>query len=235
MREKIKNLRLELEALAEPEFQAFSSRLMPGVEGILGVRLPILRRIAKGIAKGDWKQYLEEAADDSYEEILLQGMVLGYAKGTLADKEPYLRLFIPKINNWSACDSFCAGLKLAKEEPEAMWEFLQPYLHSREEYEIRFGVVMLLDYYIRPEYLEQSFQILEEIAHPAYYVRMAVAWALSMYYVAFPKETEAFFQRMSLDAWTYDKALQKIIESRQIGEETRKELRRHRCELKKKT
>jgi len=77
----------QLELQREPKFQKFTSSLLPGVEHILGVRIPSLRKIAKQLAQGDWKQYLTSASDDSYEEIMLQGMTLGYAKGELPEKE----------------------------------------------------------------------------------------------------------------------------------------------------
>ena len=69
----------QLEMLREPDFQKFTARLLPGTEHILGVRLPALRKIAKQLAKGDWQAYLQTACNDSYEELMLQGMVLGYA------------------------------------------------------------------------------------------------------------------------------------------------------------
>ena len=103
--------RLELQK--EPGFQAFTARLLPGAGNILGVRLPRLREMAKQLAEGDWRDYLLSACDDSYEETMLQGLVLGYAKGNLQEKRPYLQSFIPKINNRSVCDSTCSTLRLA--------------------------------------------------------------------------------------------------------------------------
>ena len=50
----------------------------PGTSNILGVRLPILRKLAKKIIRGDWRAYLASAQDQSFEEIMLQGMVIGY-------------------------------------------------------------------------------------------------------------------------------------------------------------
>lgn len=52
-------------------------KLLPGTEHILGVRLPVLRKLAKKLARGEWQEYLTGAADDSMEEIMLQGMTLG--------------------------------------------------------------------------------------------------------------------------------------------------------------
>lgn len=70
----------QLLALSEPEFQKFSSSLLPGTSNILGVRLPILRKLAKKIIRGDWRAYLASAQDQSFEEIMLQGMVIGYVR-----------------------------------------------------------------------------------------------------------------------------------------------------------
>ena len=72
-----RQIRKQLEQLKEPGFQLFTAKLLPGVEPILGVRLPLLRRMAKQFVKKDWQSYLRHARDDSYEEIMLQGMVLG--------------------------------------------------------------------------------------------------------------------------------------------------------------
>lgn len=72
-----------LKAEAEPKFQRFTSGLIPGTDPIIGVRIPKLRTLAKKIAKEDWRGYLEHAACDTYEEIMLQGLVLGYAKERL--------------------------------------------------------------------------------------------------------------------------------------------------------
>jgi 3-methyladenine DNA glycosylase AlkD len=219
-------LRKELEALAEPKFRAFTCRLMPGVEPVLGVRLPKLRKIAKRIAKGDWRRYLEHASDASYEEIMLQGMVIGYCDAGFPELTGWIKRFVPKIDNWSVCDSFCTGLKAAREEPKRMWEFLKPYLLGSRTYEIRFAVVMLLTYYRKEEYAPEAFAAFDRIQHEGYYVKMAVAWAVSMYYVECPEVTLEYLKACRLDDFTYHKALQKITESLQVDKETKEEIRR---------
>lgn len=206
-------IREQLETLMEPEYRKFTAGLLPGVENILGVRLPKLRQLAKKLAKDNWQEYLKEARDDSFEEIMLQGMTLGYAKGNLQEKAPFLRRFIPKIDNWSVCDSSCCAIKLAKEQPEEMWEFLQEYLHSEKEFEIRFGLVQLLNYYVNQEYLQRVLEEIDCISSKAYYVQMAQAWAVSICYREFPAETEPFLKNNHLDDFTHNKALQKITES----------------------
>lgn len=215
----------QLEQLKEPEFQVFTARLLPGVEPILGVRLPLLRKIAKQLAKEEWKTYMCQALDDSYEEIMLQGMVLGYAKGNLQEKREYLSMFIPKIDNWSVCDSACASIKLAKKQPEEMWEFLQEYLHSKQEFEVRFALVQFLNYYVNQQYLERVLMAIDGVQQKDYYVKMAQAWAVSICYRDFPRETMPYLRENHLDDFTYHKALQKITESWKVSKEEKELIR----------
>lgn len=221
------NVRKRLESLAEPDFRAFTAKLTPNVskEKILGVRLPKLRLIAKEIAKADWRTYLLEASDDTFEETMLQGMVIGYAKQELSELFTWIAWFVPKIDNWSVCDSFCVGLKAAKKYREEFWEFLLPYFNSRNTYEIRFAVVMLLDYYTDKEHIEKGLELLDGIRHEDYYVKMAVAWAISIYYIKLPKETMGFLKQNHLDDFTYNKALQKITESLKVPKEEKQLIR----------
>lgn len=216
-------IRKQLEQLAEPEFQQFTSKLLPGVEHILGVRLPLLRSLARQLAKEEWKTYLCHAVDDSYEEVMLQGMVLGYARGDLQEKRKFLETFIPKINNWSVCDSVCSTIKLARSQPEEFWEFLQQYLNSREEFQIRFGLVQLLDYYVNETYLERVLEAVQQVQQEAYYVNMAQAWAISICYREFPEATLPVLKKNTLNDFTHNKAIQKITESLKVSGE-KKEL-----------
>ena len=138
-------MRQEIEQLAENDYKKFSASLLPGVDKVLGVRLPQLRKLAGRIAAGDWQRYLA-AEPDYFEEIMLQGMVIGAVKVTPEERLQYMADFIPKINSWSVCDSFCSGLKFTNKNQELVWNFLQPYLHSGKEYQIRFEVIMMMDY-----------------------------------------------------------------------------------------
>ncbi|MFC5652637.1 DNA alkylation repair protein [Paenibacillus solisilvae] len=211
--------------LADAEYQRFTSALIPNINNVLGVRLPELRKLARTIAKGDWRTYLKQAENEYFEEVMLQGMVIGYVQADIGEILNYVAEFVPKIDNWSVCDSFCIGLKVTKLHLEEVWDFLQPYLQSAEEYDIRFGVVMLLDYYIEADYISRVLQLLDGIKHEGYYVKMAVAWAVSICYVKLPQETMAYLPSSSLDDFTYNKALQKITESLRVDEESKIRIR----------
>jgi len=219
------SIRKQLMEMADEEYRKFSSSLIPNVDNILGVRLPELRKLAKNIAKGDWRTYLAQADNRYFEETMLQGLVIGYAKTDIEERLRYVADFVPRIDNWSVCDSFCTGLKFTKNHRSLMWDFLQPYLSSDKEYEIRFGVVMLLLYFVEDEYIERVLQWMDRIRHEGYYVKMAVAWAISVCYVKYPEPTMAFLKNNTLDDFTYNKALQKIIESLRVDSGTKHVLR----------
>lgn len=203
----------------ELSYQKFSNRLLPGVTNLLGVRLPIIRKMAKELSKGDWKEYLEKAVDDSFEEVMLQGMVIGYVKADLEELLPYIEQFIPKISNWSICDSFCSSLKITKKYPKEMWDFLQKYFEAEEVYFVRFGIVMLIFYYMDIKYIDRIFHLLNYVKIDDYYVKMAVAWAICTAYLTFPEKTIYYLENNMLDDITYNQALQKIIESSQVKKE----------------
>jgi 3-methyladenine DNA glycosylase AlkD len=220
-----KTIKEQLFEMADPEYQKFSAALIPNIQNLLGVRLPELRKLAIRLAKGDWRIYLEQAESEYFEEIMLQGMVIGYIKTDVEEILRYVADFVPKIDNWSVCDSFCTGLKVTNSNMNLVWDFLQPYLSSKNEYDIRFGVVMLLDFYIEEEYINRVLQRLDEAKHEGYYVKMAVAWAVSICYVKLPKPTLTYLKSNNLDDFTYNKALQKITESFRVDLETKKMIR----------
>jgi 3-methyladenine DNA glycosylase AlkD len=126
---------------------------------------------------------------------------------------------VPKIKNWGICDSFCSSLKITKDHKKQVWDFLKPYLNSQEEFKIRFGVVMLINYYIEDEYIDQIYAIFDYVKHTGYYVKMAVAWAVSICFIKYPDKTMRYLKKNMLDDFTFNKALQKIIESLCVDKE----------------
>lgn len=220
-----KTITQKLFDLSDPEYQKFQSKLCPNINNIIGVRLPLLRKLAKELAKKDWENFLYTYSNDYYEEIMLQGMIIGYVKTDIENLLEYVYNFIPKIDNWGVCDSFCAGLKFTKSNMERVWEFLKIYLNSKEEFELRFVIVMLLDFYIVNEYIDRVLILLDQIKHDGYYVKMAIAWALSICYIKYPDKTIVYLKNNTLDDFTYNKTLQKITESFRVGKEAKSIIR----------
>lgn len=222
-----KEIREKIEELSDKKYKEFHTSLCPDTIEIIGVRVPVLREFAKEIVKDeDIEKYLNNAEDNSYEEILLQGMVLGLWKTDINTFIKYLEKFIPKINSWAVCDVSVAGFKIIKKNRKIIWEFLKKYLKSHKEYELRFAIVTLLDFFITEEYIDDVLEILNNIKNEAYYVKMAVAWTLQVCFVKFQERTMKLLKNNNIDDWTYNKALQKIIESYRVDDETKKKIRK---------
>lgn len=220
------NIRQLLQEKAESDYRDFSSGLIPDSKPLLGVRLPILRQMAKEIVKkGDWLSeiisYEGDYEDRYFEETMLRGMVIGYGTQKAAPEMalPLIADFIPKVDNWSICDSFCNSLLFAAKNRQCMWEFLQSYLYSEKEFEVRVGVITLLNQYLKYDaagkksprkmritmedtqidtskknyqqfpYLERILSVLNREYSQGYYAQMAAAWTMAESFVTFPYET----------------------------------------------
>lgn len=217
---KKEEIRQELIKLADDKYRSFHSNLCPGVENILGVRLPLLRKIANSLSKEeDYYNYLNNGDTKYYEEIMIEGLIIGYLKTDNENRFNYIKNFIPKIDNWAICDSFCNNLKFTKKNINEVWNFILPYTSSENEFDIRFAIVMMLNFYIIEDYIDDVLDTLNKINHDGYYVKMAVAWAVSYAYIDFPQKTLAFLKNNNLDNFTYNKSLQKIIESTRVSKE----------------
>ena len=219
----------QLAQLADPQYKEFQESLMPGISTAYGVRLPELRKLAKQILKGAPADYLTLCPPSCFEEVLLRGMVLGGLNIDWKEKQPLVEEFLPFIDNWAVCDTFCSGLKpRSVAERQTMWEFLKHYYTDDREYFVRFAVVMQLAHFVDEEHLEEGLSLLTQGIHPGYYVKMAVAWAVSVWFVSFPKQVEELLERNCFSPWVQNKAIQKIRESRRVGKEVKDSLLRYK-------
>lgn len=223
--ENIKNV---LNENVDEKFKDFTSALIPGSRPILGVRVPILRKIAKEIARGDWRRYLKEATEDTYEEVAVKGFVIGYVKEELDVLLPYIAEHIEKINDWSLCDGFCSTLKIVAKHRDEFLEFLLPYGKEDDEFKQRVVAVMLMTYYLTDDYVDMTLIVLDSLKNEKYYCKMAVAWAVATAWAKQREKTYCYMQNgnNSLDDWTYNKAIQKMFESYRVSQEDKKMLRK---------
>ncbi len=226
-REDLKKIDENLREMADEKYREFHSRLIPGVESIFyGVRVPALRKLARQLVKEDWRGFVELTKDSSvYELNMLCGMVCALAKCDFEEKLEYMEKFIPSINNWAVCDIVCGDLKDVKKHQERMYEFILPYLESQKEYEVRFAVVILMQYFVTDEYINDVLKIYDGIRHKGYYVKMAVAWGISICYVKYRDITLEYLASCNLEDFTYNKSVQKMIESFRVSREDKEMLR----------
>lgn len=226
---KVEAIRERLFSFAEEDYKEFNRKLLPGVEHVIGIRLPAMRKLAREAAKEDFRSYLDEArnavgTDSFHEEIMMQGLVLGYAKMAREERAVYLDEFVPKIGNWAVCDSCVTAYKFMEKEPEYWFNYLLKFRDSREEFELRFMIVAMMSHFVDEAHIDEILRCCNEIRHDGYYTKMGVAWTVQVCYVKFPEKTRHFLETDTMDDFTHNKAIQKIRESYRVSREEKEEL-----------
>lgn len=211
------NVRKKLYEMQDLKYKEFHSSLCPNVDNIIGVQVPKLRNIAKELCKTDARDYLELDDITFYEEKVIQGFLIGTSKLSISETKKYLQKFIPKIDSWAVCDVVCSSLKTTNKNHDEMWEFIEAYINSNEEFENRFAIVMYLNYYLNNEYIDRVIKNISKIKSNQYYVQMAIAWLISVAYVKQKEKTLEFLKENCLDDFIHNKAIQKIIESYRVS------------------
>lgn len=245
-----KEIREQLLLMAESGYQKFSSKLIPGAKDMLGIRLPQLRKLAKELVKADWEHALEEK-DIYFEERMLRGMILSYASMDMDRMLPHITEFIPLVDNWSVCDSVFMGMTIFQKDRERTWNYIQPYLQSDKEFEIRVALIIMMQHLLKCDaegkkiarlrivtmenladdtenkglYLDRVLSGVDRVDTTMYYASMAVSWLVAEAFCTFPYHTMLFLKQNNLDRRTYHKAIQKIIESHIPTVEIKEELR----------
>ena len=218
-------IREKLYQMQDLKYKKFHSSLCPNVDNIIGVQVPKLRELAKELSKGEFRKYIELNDITFYEEKVIQGLLIGVSKLSIEETKAYLERFVPKIDSWAVCDVVCSSLKIANKFQEEMWEFSKKYINSNEEFQIRFAIVMYIDYYLNDKYIDKVLENIRKVKSDKYYVQMAIAWLLSISYIKQKEKTLVFLSNNELDDFTYNKALQKIIESYRVSKEEKEIIR----------
>lgn len=226
----------DLTRMASAQLASFNRKLMPATKReILGVKVPELRKMARSIVHNDdWQEWFYHVTDhDSFEEIMLRGMVLGYAHLDIDELMRGIRFYIPLIDEWALCDCATATWKQLVKSPDRAFELITPYLSSSNEFEQRFAYTTLLAHFCTSTYIGRVLDLLGSSEPHGYYALMGLSWALSVCYVKFPEPTA---QLLLSDRLTIDckrKAIQKIMESRRSTSEMRRQVLSIRQTLKK--
>lgn len=217
----------ELFLLKDDKYQKFQEKLCPGISNILGVRVPVLRNYAKKLMKTYSLHNLYQEIDTYYyEEIMLKGMLIGLDKEkSFEEMLPFVKDFVPLIDNWAICDTFCSSLKRFAKEKDKLRNFLKDYFHKSEEFQIRFGIVMIIYYFLEKDYLEENFIIFDSITSRDYYVEMALAWAISICLVSFYDETLTYLKTSKISSFVYNKAISKALDSYRVSDVRKQELK----------
>lgn len=216
-----------LMSLKDENYQLFHSRLLKNdnIE-VIGIRTPILKEIAREISKGNYETFISQIKHLYYEEDVIYGLMIGYLKIPFTDILNFLDNFIPFVNNWSTNDLVCANMKIFKKNLDDGFKYILKLLDSKKPWKIRFGLVLLLDFYINDDYIDKVITICNSIKSNEYYVIMANAWVISICYIKYKNKTMILLKENNLDDFTFNKAIQKIIESNRISKAEKEEIRK---------
>lgn len=213
----VEEVRKQIFELQDLKYKNFHSNLCPGVNNIIGVQTPKLRKIVKEILKKDYKKYLDNVNNKYYEETMIEGLIIATSKMTLTEKLSYLDKFIPKIDNWAVCDTVCSSFKFKEYELNEVWEYILRYKKSTKEFELRFMIVMMMDYFLIDNYIDKVIRIIDGINVEYYYTNMSIAWLISVAFIKNKEKTIKYLNNNNLSDFTYQKSLQKIIESNRVS------------------
>ncbi len=228
MNELEKWLEIQLFALQDLSYKDFQTKLVPNLppESIIGVRMPALRKFARDFMKtAESAEFLKHLPHRYYEENNLHGLLLSGMRN-FSEVLVALDVFLPYVDNWATCDLIhpkVFGKHLCQLLPQ-----IRVWLASDHPYTVRFGIGMLMRYYLDAAFSPEYPQWVAQIRSEDYYVNMMVAWyfatALAKQYI----EILPYLESRKLAQWTHNKAIQKACESYRICEVQKKYL----CELK---
>lgn len=213
----INEVRKKLFGLQDLNYQKFHSNLCPGVSNIIGVRVPKIRLLVKELLKKDYKYYLDNIKNKYYEETMIEGLIIATSKMGLNEKFTYLDKFVPKINNWAICDTVCSSFKFKKNDLEKVWKYILKYKNSNNEFELRFMIIIMMDYFLIDEYINDVLDIIDLVNTDYYYTNMGIAWFISVMYVKYKDKTVNYLKKCHLSDFTYNKSIQKILESNRVS------------------
>ena len=226
-------IREELFSMQDLSYREFHSRLMPDVEKdtVIGIRVPVLRKYVKELAKDpEIGGFLEDLPHRYYEENNVHGFLIQQMKEYGQCMEE-LEKFLPYINNWATCDM--TSPKVFKKHKEELLEAVRRWIVSDHVYTVRYGIGMLMQHYLDEDFREEYPQMVSEIRSEEYYVNMMIAWYFA---TALAKQYETilpYIEKQKLDVWTHNRTIQKACESYRITPEQKAYLRTLKVKKKK--
>ncbi len=206
------------------EYKEFHSKLMPTFDPsrIIGVRMPVLRSIAKRVSSDDVEKFLSELPHFYYEENNLHA-ILVQNENNFEVCVKRLEAFLPFVDNWATCDALRPKCFCGKQDD--LLPFVEKWLKSDKLYTVRFAVGMLMAYYLDEKFEERFFEEITAIKSDEYYVKMAIAWYFATALAKRYDSAIKIIEENRLDKWTHNKTIQKAIESFRVEKEKKEYLK----------
>lgn len=204
----------EINKHVNKSYAKFHSSIVPNCK-IRGVKIPILREIAKMFSK--YEDFLENISLDNYEAISVACYYIGLTTKDISLLKSRLDFILPYVNNWAICDTFVSSLKVLKKYKSSMYPTVLNYLDSNNDFIVRFGIVCLLSYYVDNANATALLEKLTTIKTNCYYVDMAIAWFISVAFVKSRDETLVFLKDKRFNKNIHNKSISKICDSFRVS------------------
>lgn len=211
-----------LKSLEDLKYKAFHSKLTLE-NNLIGIRTPILKKIAKDISANDIDSFIKCNKHEYYEEVMIHGLLIGYIKD-FDIMTKYLDNYLKYITNWALCDLTCSNLKIFKKNQDKGFSYILKLINSTSPFTIRVGVVLLLNYYINDNYIDKIFDICNNIKNNDYYVLMSISWLISICFIKYQDKTLSYLEDNNLNTWTFNKAIDKIKDSKKVSKDVKLEI-----------
>ena len=215
----LQDLTRQLETLAQgnESYAAFNKRIVNTKMPVIGVRVPDLRRLvrepAPDMSAADISKLLT-AKNKSFDYVLLCGLLIAHARLDDQTAIDLAKRYLPCVDSWAHIDVFIE--KRRRFAGELWWDFALECLQSEAELTVRYGVISLMTNFLDKARIDRVFAALQNVRHDGYYVKMALAWLYATAAVHFFELTLAELENGHVDAWTRNKAYQKMRESRRF-------------------
>lgn len=207
-------------AQGNESYAAFNKRIVNTKMPVIGVRVPDLRQLARKLAPdmsaADISKLLT-AKNKSFDYVLLCGLLITHARLDDLVAIDLAKQYLPLVDSWAHIDVFVE--KKRRFAGEVWWDFALECLQNEAEFTVRYGVISLMTNFLDEAHIDQVFAALRRIKHDGYYVKMALAWLYATAAINFFELTLAELENGHIDAWTRNKAYQKMRESRRFTPE----------------
>ncbi len=202
----------------DDKLAAFTERLTPGAGKVMGLRIPFIKDFLKR-NKEHAEEFTHFPVNEYYETDILIGLSYACLKIKAEEKITLIVPFVRKMTNWAVCDVTAAALKIKPADKKIWFEFAESLITEENEYAVRFGIVIMLDYFLDKEYIERILKDIDNLNKNEYYINMAIAWLVSVAYIKQKEYTAEYLKHNKLSDFTHNTALRKIRESFRVSEE----------------
>ncbi len=209
-----------LNSYKDNNYKLFQEKICQTKYRILGIKIPILRKITKEIIKNNNLEVLDYK-DEYLEIVLIKGFIIANIDIDINKRIELINNYLDKIDNWLICDIFCSELKIVKNNLDIFLKYLDKIKNTEQEYYLRFYIVILLNYYLNKEYINYVLESMLNIKSDKYYVNMAISWCLTTSLSKDYKLTYQFLKKNKnkFSKFVLDKTVSKAYDSYKLTKE----------------